>query len=109
MAPPGYAPPGWAPYPPPPYPSNDAGLSAIVPFNQSGWAIASGYLGLFSFLIPLLGPVAIITGVLALRAVRRTPGLGGTVRAVIGIILGAITTLLMGLIIGALIVEAAGK
>ena len=66
-----------------------------MPINQSGWAIASGYLGLLSFFMPpLLGPLAIITGLLAIRECRRKPGLGGTVRAAIGIVLGALTILL---------------
>jgi hypothetical protein len=101
--PPGYGPPPGYPqgyaapgYGAPPYPQRDAAdaaLGMVVPVNQSGWAIASGYLGLFSLLCGVLGPFAILTGVLALAETKRKPGLGGSVRATIGIVLGTLGTL----------------
>ena len=75
---PGYAPPppappaaplaygGYSPYPPGQYPppAVDPGMAMLLPIGVSGWAIASGYLGLFSVLL-LPAPLAVITAALA--------------------------------------------
>jgi hypothetical protein len=96
---PGAYPPGAYPgygYPPPPQGFQPVDL--IAPVNvRNGLAVASGYLGIFSFVCmgPLLGIPAIITGVLALR--KRE--LGGAGRAWTGIICGSLTTLAFGVII----------
>lgn len=71
----------------------DAGVRMLLPVGRSGWAIASGYLGLFAFfpLIGLLtGPCAVITGILAIREMKRDPNKHGMGRAVFGIIAGAL-------------------
>ncbi len=84
-------------YPPPGQPpsqdlGDDAGMRMLLPVGQSGMAIVSGYLGLLSILgIP--APFAVITGILALREIKRNPKKHGTVRAVVGIVLGSIGTL----------------
>lgn len=67
----------------------------MIPVNQSGWAIAAGYMGLLSLVVPLLGLLAIAAGVMGLIAIKKRPGLGGSYRAIIGIVLGAISSLYM--------------
>ncbi len=75
----------------------DGTLSWLVPVGRSGWAIASGYLGLFSIL-PLIGlPFglgAVITGILAIRSIQQHSKLTGLGRAWFGIIMGSLTMLL---------------
>ncbi len=74
----------------------DAGMRMLLPVGRSGWAIASGYLGLFSF-FPFIGIVtgvaAIITGIVAIRDIKRNPERHGMGRAIFGIIAGSIFTL----------------
>jgi hypothetical protein len=67
---------------------DDAMLRWVIPIGRSGWALASGYLGLLVF-IPFVAPAAAITGVLAIRDIRRRE-IHGMGRAVFGIVMGAI-------------------
>lgn len=61
----------------------------LLPVGRSGWAIAAGYLGLFSVLcVP--APFALICGILAVRAIRKDPNKHGMGRAVFGIIMGVL-------------------
>lgn len=77
-------------------------VSAIIPY-KNGRALTAYYLGVFS-LIPcaglLLGPAALILGILGLRYVQAHPTAKGTGHAVAGIVLGGLTTIgnLAGLI-----------
>jgi hypothetical protein len=83
-------------------PSEQA-LQWVLPLNVSGWAVASGYLGLlscFPIVGALCGLLAVILGVLALSHLRRNPRATGAVRAWIGILLGGIMLLVQtGLIV----------
>jgi len=81
------------PPPVPPAPVNQA-LSMVLPINRSGWAIAAGYLALFSVLC-LPAPFALFCGIMALRDLKRQPHLQGAGRAWFGIVMGAIGTLLL--------------
>lgn len=72
----------------------DAGVRMLIPVGRSGWAIASGYLGLFSVLI-LFAPFALLTGILALRDMKKHPEKHGAGRAWFGIIMGTIFTLVL--------------
>lgn len=94
-------------HPSPPGPAiqtADPALAGLIPYKNS-CALVGYYLGVFS-LIPcvglLLGPIAVILGVLGLRAVREHPDRKGTIHAWTAIILGACATLgnlvLIGLI-----------
>lgn len=65
----------------------DAGMRVLLPVGRSGWAIAAGYLGLFSVL-GIFGPFALICGIMALREMKRKPQLHGAGRAWFGIIMG---------------------
>ena len=69
---------------------NDGAMRYIVPgSNVSGIAIAAGYLGLLSLaMVP--APFALLTGVLAVRAIKRDENKRGLGRAWFGIIMGAL-------------------
>jgi hypothetical protein len=43
----------------------------LAPINVSPWAIASGYLGLLTPLCGVTGPFALLTGILALRQIKK--------------------------------------
>src|SRR5215210_3804494 len=106
--PPGaYAPPGYGPgspiqyagpYQRPPAPpglGDDAGVRMLLPVGRSAWAIVSGYCGLLSLLCWLLGPVAILTGVMAIRDMKIHPERHGMGRVITGFILGGVGTLIL--------------
>jgi len=77
---------------PPPDMGDDAGMRMLFPVGRSGWAIASGYLGLISVLC-LPSPLALITGILAIREMNRNPKKHGMGRAIFGIVMGTIGTI----------------
>ena len=66
----------------------------VLPVGTSGWAIAAGYLGLFSILC-LPGPIAILCSIMAIRDLRRNPRLSGWGRAIFGLVLGTLGTLML--------------
>jgi hypothetical protein len=70
----------------------DPAMRMILPVGLSGWAIASGYLALFSVLcVP--APFALLTGILAVREIKRNPKKHGMGRATFGIVMGGIGTI----------------
>jgi hypothetical protein len=78
----------------------DAGIRMLLPVGRSGWAIAAGYLGLISVLcVP--GPFALLCGILAVSEIRRDPKKHGMGRAIFGIVMGTLGSivLLIGLIV----------
>ncbi|HET6266424.1 MAG TPA: GYF domain-containing protein [Acidobacteriota bacterium] len=89
------------PLPPPPLPAaaqqkkpeDDPALRMILPIGRSGWAIAAGYLGLFSILL-VPAPFAIITGILAIKDIKQNPEKHGMGRAIFGIIMGSVVVLI---------------
>lgn len=68
-------------------------MRLILPVGQSVYAIIAGYLGLFS-LVFLPAPLAILFGVLALRDIKKHPNLGGRGRAIFGLVMGVIFTVM---------------
>ncbi len=86
---------GSAPFGPPSrqgeHPSD--ALHWIVPTGRSWQTIAAGYVGIVSLLLVPLGPVAIVLGVLGLRAASRQ-GSHGRGRAIFGIVAGVIATVI---------------
>lgn len=78
---------------PPPDLGDDAGMRMLLPVGRSPWAIAAGYLGLFSVLC-LPAPFALFCGVMAVRQIRRDPKAHGMGRAVFGIVMGGLFTAL---------------
>jgi hypothetical protein len=67
----------------------------LIPYRNPR-ALIAYYLGVFS-LIPCvgaaLGPAALILGILGLRYVKQNESAGGTAHAIVGIVLGGLTTL----------------
>lgn len=105
-------PPGQAP-PPPPHPPHPPGhafppppqetaspLDAIIPTNPL--AAVSCYLGIFALILclagPVLGPIAVLLGVLGLKKWKVQESAYGkttsTIRAWIGIVTGSLATVL---------------
>jgi len=84
----------------------DPALSWLIPIGRSGWAIAAGYLALFS-IFPLIGlPFslgAVISGILAVRSIRQHSKLTGLGRAWFGIVMGCLTLFLQLAMIAAVI------
>ena len=78
------------------------GARIALPVGRSGWAIASGYLGLFAILL-IPAPLALFTGIMALREInikKNTPKpVYGKGRAWFGIVMGVLGTLALILII----------
>lgn len=96
----GYAGPLPAPGQPggPPGIGDDAGMRWLLPVGRSGWAIAAGYLGLFSFLL-FPAPIALILSLIAIRDMRRNPHRHGMGRAIFGLVMGVAGTALLTLMI----------
>lgn len=72
---------------------DDLALRMLIPIGRSIHAIIAGYLGLLSLCCCVLGPFAILFGILAVVDIRKNPKKDGIVRAVLGIVLGAIASL----------------
>ena len=81
----------------PPRLGDDPGMRLLMPVGNSGWAIASGYLGLISVLL-VPAPLALLTGILALRDIRASKSAQqrkhGTGRAIFGLIMGGLFSLI---------------
>lgn len=77
--------------------SPDDALHWIMPTGRSWETIASGYLGLLSLVIFVLGPFAVVLGIQGIRRAGRE-GSHGRGRAIFGIATGTIGTLL-GLVV----------
>lgn len=73
---------------------DDPGMRLLLPVGTSGWAIASGYLGLISVLL-IPGPFAILTGILAILEMKRNPKKHGMGRAIFGIVMGTLGTVVL--------------
>ena len=87
---------------------DDAGMRLILPVGRSGWAIAAGYLALFSVLcVP--APFALLAGILAIIEIRNNPKKHGMGRAVFGIVMGVIGTVFLALFLVALIAKLLGR
>jgi hypothetical protein len=98
LIPPGRAPVGYYAPPPPAYSDGgqDAGIRMLLPVGRSGWAIAAGYLGLFSVLL-IFAPFALIAGIFAVRDIKQDSTKHGMGRAIFGIVMGGLFTI--GLIV----------
>ena len=88
---PGSVPPGY--YGPPRPLEDEPGMRWVLPVGTSGWAIAAGYFGLFSMLC-FPAPISIILGLVAIWHLRRNPRLSGWGRAIFGLIMGVVFTLI---------------
>lgn len=74
---------------------DDAGMRMLLPVGRSGWAIAAGYLGLFSLMV-LPAPLALIAAILAIRDINKSQKTAspkyGMGRAIFGLIMGILGT-----------------
>lgn len=77
---------------------DDVALRMLVPIGRSGWAIAAGYLGLLS-LIPFVGVLALVIGIVAVCDLRKHPDKHGAGRAWFGIIAGGLSVLIYAIAI----------
>lgn len=89
-------------------PSGDA-MGGLFPYKNTA-ALIAYYCGVFS-LIPFLGIFVgvpgVVLGIVGLRQHRANPAIKGAVHAWIGIVLGGLTSLLWGGLIGLMILAAA--
>jgi hypothetical protein len=69
-------------------------MRMLLPVGRSGYAIAAGYLGLFSLLI-LPAPLALIFGALAIRDIKKDPSKHGMGRAIFGLVMGIVFTIVL--------------
>jgi len=78
----------------PPDLGEDAMVRMLIPVGRSGWAIAAGYAGLFAVLF-FPAPIALVLGLVAIWDIRKHPKRHGMGRAIFGLVMGAVFTLLM--------------
>src|SRR5688500_12547319 len=91
----------------PPYPGGaDPAMRWPIPMARSGWAIAAGYLGLFSFFGGFLGPIAIIVSIVAIRDIKKHPDRHGMGRAVFGLVCGILGTIILVFVLIAIVSES---
>lgn len=83
---------------------DDPVMRMILPVGRSGWAIAAGYLGLFSLLV-LPAPLALATGIVAVFDIRRHPQRHGMGRAIFGIVMGLAGTAVLVFAVVGLVAE----
>ncbi len=74
--------------------SDDELTRVLLPTHLSPWAIAAGYLGLFS-LIVLPGPLALWCGIKAIRDIRGNSQRHGMGRALLGVAMGGLATVVL--------------
>lgn len=72
----------------------DPTMRILLPVGRSFWAIAAGYLGLVSILL-FPAPFALVTGILAVLDIKKNPEKLGMGRAIFGIVMGALFSLLL--------------
>lgn len=77
-------------------------MRMLLPVGRSGWAIAAGYLGLFGLII-VPAPLALIVSVVAILDINKSKktehpkhGMG---RAVFGLIVGLVGTIILGVLL----------
>jgi len=73
--------------------ADDPAMRLLIPVGRSIWAIAAGYLGLVSVLM-CPAPLALITGIIAIMDIKQHPERHGMGRAIFGIVMGTIFSLL---------------
>ena len=73
---------------------SDAAMRILLPVNRSGYSIIAGYLGLISILL-IPAPVALLFGFLGIRDIKNNDEKHGMGRAIFGIVMGAIFSILL--------------
>ena len=77
---------------------SDAAMRMLLPVGRSGYAIVAGYLGLVSILL-VFAPFALIFGILGIRDIRNNSEKHGMGRAIFGVVMGALFTILLLIVI----------
>ena len=72
---------------------DDPAMRMLLPVGRSIWAIAAGYFGLLSILL-IFAPFALITGILAIRDIKKNPEKHGMGRAIFGIVMGTLFSII---------------
>jgi hypothetical protein len=72
---------------------SDDGLKHVLPVGHSGWAIAAGYLGLFS-VIPIVSYAGLAVSIIAARDLKRHPEKLGWGRVITGLIVSSLFSIL---------------
>lgn len=73
------------------------GVQAVIP-TKNPLALMAYYSGVFSIVCAPLGPIALVLGILGLRAVKQK-NLPGTAHAIVGIVLGVLTSIVLGFVV----------
>lgn len=76
-------------------PPRDRGLEMVIPINRSGWALAAGYVALFSVPFVFLAPIGVILGIVGLLDLRKNPSRAGRGRCWFAIIYGGLVMVLV--------------
>jgi hypothetical protein len=80
---------------------DNAGIRMLLTVGRSPWAIAAGYLGLFSVLV-VPAPLALIVSIVAiidiLKSGKSPSPKHGLVRAVFGLVMGLVFSLLLAIV-----------
>ena len=76
----------------------DASMRMLLPVGRSFWAIAAGYAGLFAVLM-FPAPVALVLGIVAIRDIKRNPDKHGMGRAIFGLVMGGLFTILLSIVL----------
>lgn len=71
----------------------------IIPVNRTILSICAGYLAIMAIAIPILAPLALLIGILALVDLKKHPEKLGRGRAWFGVIIGGIVTILLTVLI----------
>ena len=73
-------------------------MRIVLPVGRSLWAIAAGYVGLFSVLL-VPAPLALLLGVVAIVDIKRHPKKHGMGRAIFAVVMGVLFTVLLAIIV----------
>lgn len=80
-------------------PERNRGLEMVMPINRSGWALAAGYVALFSIPFVFLAPVAVILGIIGLLDLKKNPSRAGRGRCWFAVIYGGLTIVLSAIVL----------
>ena len=82
-------------------------MRLLIPVGRSGWAIAAGYLGLFS-LVLVPAPISVMISIIAIRDIRLSKGTAkvkhGMGRSIFGLVMGILGTLALGAVVISIVV-----
>jgi hypothetical protein len=72
--------------------------SFAIPVGRTGLSIVAGYLGLLSILPPF-APISLVVSILALNQLKNNPGKLGRGRAIFGLIMGILGSIILVLLL----------